>query len=63
MLVAAHDAGRLQFFGDHVGLADRAAFNAYIAPLRDIDWVVYATRTYPHSWLWISRRLCQMLTE
>jgi hypothetical protein len=40
MLVAAHDAGRLQFFGDHVGLADRAAFNAYIAPLRDIDWVI-----------------------
>jgi hypothetical protein len=26
MLVAAHDAGRLQFFGDHVGLADRAAW-------------------------------------
>jgi hypothetical protein len=37
MLVAAHDAGRLQFFGDHLGLANRAAFNAYIAPLRDID--------------------------
>jgi hypothetical protein len=26
MLVAAHDAGRLQFFGDHVPLADKAAF-------------------------------------
>src|SRR4030088_3008432 len=46
MLVAAHDAGRLQFFGDHVGLADRAAFNAYIAPLRDIDWVVYAKEPF-----------------
>src|SRR5271169_5594156 len=46
MLVAAHDAGRLQFFGDHVGLADRAAFNAYIAPLRDIDWVVYAKKPF-----------------
>src|SRR6202050_971953 len=46
MLVAAHDAGRLQFFGDHVGLADRAAFNTYIAPLRDIDWVVYAKKPF-----------------
>ena len=46
MLVAAHDAGRLQFFGDHVGLANRAAFNAYIAPLRDIDWVVYAKKPF-----------------
>jgi hypothetical protein len=36
----------LQFFGDHVGLADRAAFNAYIAPLRDIDWVVYAKKPF-----------------
>jgi len=35
------------FFGDHVGLADRAAFNAYIAPLRDIDWVVYARNRSP----------------
>ena len=46
MLVAAHDAGRLQFFGGHVGLADRAAFNAYIAPLRDIAWVVYAKEPF-----------------
>ena len=42
MLVAAHDAGRLQFFGDHAGLAGAKAFDAYIAPLRKIDWVVYA---------------------
>jgi hypothetical protein len=26
MLVAAHHAGRLQFFGDHAQLADKAAF-------------------------------------
>jgi hypothetical protein len=32
--------------GDHVGLADRAAFNAYIGPLRDIDWVVYAKKPF-----------------
>jgi hypothetical protein len=30
MLVAAHDAGQLQFFGDQVGLADKAAFEAYL---------------------------------
>ena len=42
MLVAAHDAGRLQFFGDHVQLADKAAFDAFLTPLRKIDWVVYA---------------------
>jgi hypothetical protein len=37
MLVAAHTAGRLQFFGDHVRLADKAAFKAYLTPLRKID--------------------------
>ena len=46
MLVAAHDAGRLQFFGDHVRLADKAAFDAYLAPLRKIDWVVYAKEPF-----------------
>ena len=44
-------SGRLQFFGDHVGLADRAAFNAYIAPLRDIDWVVYAKKLRSDNYL------------
>ena len=46
MLVAAHDAGRLQFFGDHGRLADQAAFKAYLAPLREIDWVVYAKQPF-----------------
>jgi Na+/H+ antiporter NhaD/arsenite permease-like protein len=32
MLVAAHAAGRLQFFGDHAHLADKAAFKAYLIP-------------------------------
>ena len=35
MLLAAHAAGRLQFFGDHAHLADSAAFKAYLAPLRE----------------------------
>src|SRR5229473_244585 len=46
MLVAAHHAGRLQFFGDHARLADKAAFKAYLAPLRQIDWVVYAKEPF-----------------
>ena len=46
MLVAAHDAGRLQFFGDHGRLADKAAFKAYLSPLRKIDWVVYAKKPF-----------------
>ena len=43
---AAHDAGRLHFFGDHAPLADRSAFAAYLAPLRKIEWVVYAKRPF-----------------
>jgi hypothetical protein len=45
-LVAAHDAGRLRFFGDHAHLADAHAFVAYLAPLRKIEWVVYAKRPF-----------------
>jgi len=41
-LAAAHEAGRLHFFGDHSPLADRGAFAAYLAPLRKIEWVVYS---------------------
>src|ERR1017187_5062323 len=37
MLVAAHHAGRLQFFGDLARLADKTAFKAYLRPLRQID--------------------------
>jgi Putative transposase len=43
-LAAAHDAGRLQFFGDHAPLAESAVFAAYLAPLRKAEWVVYAKR-------------------
>jgi hypothetical protein len=46
MLVAAHDAGHLQFFGDLARLADKAAFAAYLRPLRKIDWVVYAKQPF-----------------
>src|SRR5204862_1219002 len=45
-LVAAHDAGRLQFFGDHARLANRHAFIAYLAPLCGAEWVVSRKRPF-----------------
>ncbi|MEO5338802.1 MAG: IS91 family transposase [Magnetospirillum sp. WYHS-4] len=45
-LVAAHGAGRLQFFGDHVALNAPAAFETYLAPLRRAEWVVYSKRPF-----------------
>jgi len=45
-LVAAHDAGCLQFFTNHAALADRNAFVRYLAPLRDTEWVVYAKKPF-----------------
>ena len=41
-----HEAGRLQFFGEHAGLADAAQFKAWLAPLRKVEWVVYAKRPF-----------------
>ena len=46
MLTDAHAAGRLQFFGDYQHLADRRAFKAYLAPLWEMDWFVYAKRPF-----------------
>jgi hypothetical protein len=45
-LLAAHQANRLKFFGDHTTLADAQAFAAYLAPLRRAEWVVYAKRPF-----------------
>jgi predicted Zn-ribbon and HTH transcriptional regulator len=45
-LVAAHQANRLSFFGDHIHLADAQSFAAYLAPLRKAQWVVYAKRPF-----------------
>lgn len=41
-LTAAHARGALSFFGDLVHLAEPAAFQAHLAPLRRAEWVVYA---------------------
>jgi Putative transposase len=45
-LIAAHQAGRLSFFGDHAPLAGCEAFAAYLGPLRKIEWVVYSKRPF-----------------
>lgn len=45
-LQAAFNAGALNFFGDLSPLAEAAAFTAYLRPLRQIDWVVYAKRPF-----------------
>jgi hypothetical protein len=41
-LAAAHDADRLSFFNDLAPLADRDVFDAHLAPVRKLEWVVYA---------------------
>jgi len=43
-LAAAHQAGRLSFFGDHAHLADAQSFAAYLVPLRKAEWIVCAKR-------------------
>jgi Putative transposase/Transposase zinc-binding domain len=45
-LAAAHEAGRLHFFGAHAPLTERHAFAAYLTPLRKTEWVVYAKRPF-----------------
>jgi hypothetical protein len=45
-LQEAHRAGKLQFFGEHAGLTDPQAFARWLAPLRKIEWVVYAKRPF-----------------
>ena len=46
MLKAAHDAGRLQFFGDHAHLADKTAFKAWLEPLYKTNWHIHAKRPF-----------------
>jgi hypothetical protein len=46
-LVKLHRDDRLSFFGDHAGLADRSAFDAFLEPLRSTEWVVHPA--LPHA--------------
>jgi hypothetical protein len=45
-LQQVHRAGKLQFFGEHMALAGADAFKAWLAPLRECEWVVYAKRPF-----------------
>ena len=45
-LAAAYAASELQFFGNHAELAHAKAFTAYLAPLRESEWVVYSKRPF-----------------
>jgi hypothetical protein len=42
----AHRDGQLKFFGEHIDLADPAAFADWLAPLCQCEWVVYAKRPF-----------------
>jgi len=42
----AHRAGKLQFFGEHQGLAETTTFADWIKPLHQGEWVVYAKRPF-----------------
>ena len=45
-LEAAFADGRLGFFGDLASLVNRPAFEAYLGPLRRVEWLVYAKRPF-----------------
>jgi hypothetical protein len=45
-LLRVHQAGKLRFFGEHAALADAQVFKAWLAPLRQCEWVVYAKRPF-----------------
>jgi ssDNA-binding Zn-finger/Zn-ribbon topoisomerase 1 len=45
-IAAAHAAGELRFFGNHAPLTDAKAFTAYLAPLRNSEWVIYSKRPF-----------------
>jgi len=45
-LAAAHQAGALQFLGKHAALSNAPTFAAYLAPLRNSEWVVYSKRPF-----------------
>ena len=45
-LMVAHKSGKLRFSGDLSGLSDVNVFARLLAPLRRIEWVVYAKRPF-----------------
>ena len=45
-LATAYRSGRLQFFAEHAALSDAQAFAQWLAPLHEVEWVVYAKRPF-----------------
>ena len=45
-LLAAHAAGKLQFFAQHAHLSNRRAFTAFLAPLRKKRWFAYTKEPF-----------------
>jgi hypothetical protein len=45
-MTAAHEANHLRFLHNHASLADPNAFAAFLAPLKKIEWVVYAKEPF-----------------
>jgi hypothetical protein len=41
-----HHRRELRFFGEHAELAEPARFAKYLAPLQQVEWVVYAKRPF-----------------
>ena len=41
-----HHRGELHFYGEHAALADPARFTEWLAPVRQVEWVVYAKRPF-----------------
>jgi predicted Zn-ribbon and HTH transcriptional regulator len=42
LLDGLHEKGKLSFFGQLTALRDRPAWEAFLAPLREMEWVVYS---------------------
>jgi putative transposase len=45
-LVAAHEAGKLAFFGAHAHLADAKAFTGFLTRIKRTRWFVYTKRPF-----------------
>ena len=45
-LAAAHNAGKLVFFGEHAHLAEATAFDAFLKPLKKTRWFIYSKRPF-----------------
>ena len=57
-LSKAHRNGELSFYGKHTNLEDQKAFERYLLPARQIDWVVYAKKPFDgpeHVFRYLSR--------